>query len=136
MADTVVRSFKVATQMTPTTDVVVRNMRAETEIELMALICRIMNLTNLNNLAFFEIHEVMPNGNIAVIRDGGDWPTSAITREEACTYATRQAKFVPPKPVPSDVAAVVDKLIQDARNSVDDDIGVVTPSFNYTVEEF
>jgi hypothetical protein len=92
--------YKVATQVKKGENVVVRDLRAPNLEELRSLLRRLLNLSNLESLSFFEVHETKGNQTTLVVGSlSQEWPKGAATETHKVIYSPR---------VPSSTRAAAD----------------------------
>lgn len=74
---TVYRDYTVAVQKKSTDPVHVITVREHDQAALHAFIARMQEVSSVNDLAFLEIHLQLPNGSVALVHEGGEWPKGA-----------------------------------------------------------
>lgn len=86
--------YRVSTQQTPASPVIVRAMRMATDEIMLDVVKRITATPDLNKLAFFEVHKILPGSNetIIVVQENRPWPKGVSVHNYGATAPTIRLK--------------------------------------------
>lgn len=91
--------YKVAAQVAPGSNVVIRDIRAPNLDEMKALLRRLMNITDLDTLNFFEVHVETEGGVEVIIGDPAtSWDKAATVERHTVVYSPRVPGTAPHGP--------------------------------------
>jgi hypothetical protein len=83
-------TFKVAAQVSPSSNIIVRDIRAPNLEEMKALLRRLLNIGDLGTLSFFEVHIATDEGTeIVVGSPDQEWPKGATVETHTVVYSPK-----------------------------------------------
>lgn len=86
--------YRVSTQITSASPIIIRAMRMASDEIMFDVVQRMTATSNLNDLAFFEVHKTMPGSDetILVVEEKRPWPTGVPVHNYGASAPTIRLK--------------------------------------------